>query len=300
MERRSRGRTPALVAASVVVLAALTAGTVLGAPSDDRAPGPHVSAPAAPSPSGRLPGPQSQDALFACPERHPVFTRHVPPIMDRAVQDEAVAWLQGTSGPGWSVAFLEPTRLGLFAFIDGDVEAARADLLKRGIAHVYRHHSGAELGRGPERKALVSQAMQRALEEPMRDVRRALRGLPADGELAYWTPAGAIFVQWKRPLPPAVAALAETYVDGALVVVEETAYAPREIRAGMRAILAAAERDEVPAQLSSGSACGDLSGVLVGVDPASLGDRGPDLQERLARIAGMPVHVIPQEAARAL
>ena len=293
MERRSRGRTPALVAASVAVLAILTAGTVLGAPSSDPGSG---TAP----PSGRTPGPQSQDALFSCPERHPVFTRHVPPIMDRAVQEEGVAWLQGTSGPGWSVAFLEPTRLGLFAFVDGDVEAARADLLKRGIAHVYHRDAQPEFEDGDERKALVDQAMQWALDESMRDVRRALRGLPDDGELAYWTPAGAIFVQWKRPLPPAVAALAETYVDGALVVVEESAYAPREIRAAMERIFAAAERDEVPAQLNSGSACGDLSGVLIGVDPSSLGDRGPDLQERLARIAGMPVHVVPQEAARAL
>lgn len=289
-----------LVAASMAVLAVLAAGTVLGAPSDDRTPGPHGSAPAAPSPSGRLPGPQSQDALFGCPERHPVFTRHVPPIMHIQEEREKAQRLAAMSGAGWSVAFAEPTRLGVFAFVDGDFDAAEPLLLAAGASHVWERDQGPEFGNGDDREALVSQGLQWALERPMTEVRRALAGLPDDGEFAYWNEAGAIFVQWKRPLPTQVAALAESRLAGALVVVEETAYSPREITAASNRIFAAAERGEIPASLTSGGSCGDLSGVLIGVEPESLGARGPELQERLVRIARAPVHVVPQEPARAL
>lgn len=285
----------AAVGVAAMILATLALGTVEGAP--DRREGSRVGSGAA---AGGSPETLSQEALFACPERHPVFTRHAPPIMHIQEERAKARAVEQASGTGWSVAFAEPTRLGIFAFVDGDLDAAEPPLLAAGASHVWERDQGPEFGDGDDREALVSQGMQWALERPMTEVRRALAGLPDDGELAYWNEAGAIFVQWKRPLPAPVAALAESRLAGALVVVEETAYSPREITAASNRIFAAAGRGEIPAQLTSGGSCGDLSGVLIGVEPESLGARGPELQERLVRIAGVPVHVVPQEPARAL
>lgn len=295
MDRSDAWRSALLVVASAGVLGVLVAGTVLGA----RSAGDSGRA-STPSGTPRPAGPQSQAALFSCPELNPVFTRHVPPIMNIGEERAKAAAVEAASGEGWSVAFAEPTRLGVMAFVDGDVEAARPVLRALRAVHVWRHDTGPEFGDGHDRKAAVDWGMQWALEKPMREVRRALAGLPDDGELAYWNEAGAIFVQWKAPLPPQVAALAETYVAGALVVVEETAYSPREIIAAANRIFAADERGANPKGLTSGGSCGDNAGVLIGFDPTSLDDRGPELQEQLSRIAGMPVHVVPQEPARAL
>lgn len=286
---RGVGRRVGLVAVSAGVLAVLVLGTVAGAPSVRRAGALHVAPPET----------RSQAALFSCPSEAPVFTRHAPPI--REIQEERARAhaVEQATGPDWKVVFARPTRLGVFAFVDGDLRAARPVLEALGATHVYQRDLGPEFGEGHDEDALVDQAMQWALEKPMQDVRRALRGLPKDGELAYWNEAGAIFVQWKTPLPQQVAALAETHVDGALVVVDETPYSPREIHAGVDRIFAAARAGKVAAELSSGGTCGNLSGALIGVTPATIGDAGR-LQEQLAGIAGMPVHVVPEEYAHPL
>lgn len=245
------------------------------------------------------PTPRSQAALFSCPSQHPVFTRHAPPIMDIQEERAKAHAVEQASGTGWSVAFAQPTRLGVFAFVDGDLEAARPVLTGLGATHVYRRDMGPEFGDGHDEDALVDQAMQWALEKPMQDVRRALRRLPKDGELAYWDAAGAIFVQWKSPLPPQVAALAELHrPDGVLVVVEETPYSPREIVAAQNRVFTRRHEKEVGARFVMAGACGDNSGVLLGVEPDSLRNRRSELQEKLARIAGMPVHVVPQAPIR--
>lgn len=291
MEKPPIRRTLALVGASAGVLGVLVAGTALGAGSAGRPP-------SQPSPPLEI---QSQAALFACPAQHPVFTRHVPPVMHIQEERAKAERIAGLKGEGWSVAFAEPTRLGVMAFVDGDLDAATPVLRARGAVHVWRHDTGPELDDGDDRQAAVGWGIQWALEEPMREVRRALRGLTrSNGELALWPEAGAIFVQWKRPLPPQVAALAETYVAGALVVVEETPFSPREILKGVDRVFAAAQHGALDAELTSGTTCGDLSGALIGVEPGSLADRGPELQEQLARIAGVPVHVVPEEPAVAL
>ncbi len=273
------------------MLGVLTLAAVTGQPSERRTPPPvHVAPPET----------RSQAALFSCPDLHPVFTRHVPPIMHIQEEQAKAHAVDEATGPGWKIAFAEPTRLGVIAFVDGDLAAARPVLRDLGATHVYRRDMGPEFGDGNDREALVDQALQWALEKPMRDVRRTLRGLPKDGDLAYWTRAGAVYVQWKRPLPAQVAALAETFVDGALVVVDETPYSPREIQAANDRLIAADERGEVDADLSTLGACGDLSGALVGIAPESLGDRADRLQEQLSRIARLPVRVVPMRPVRAL
>ncbi|TCJ29856.1 hypothetical protein [Nocardioides jejuensis] len=290
MGQRGVGRGVGLVAVAGGLLATLVFGTVAGAPPE-RPRGPvHVAPPET----------RSQAALFSCPEEHPVFTRHVPPIMDRGVQEEAAAWMRGATGPGWRLVFAEPTRLGLLGFIDGDLAAARASLVPRGVTHVYRRDMGPEFGDGKDRKALVEQGLGWALEKPMHDVRHALRGLPDDGDFAYWPEAGAIFVQWKAPLPKQVAALAGTKVDGAEVMVEETPYSSRELARAQDRIFDKRYEKQVDASFTFAGTCGDLSGVVLGVDPKTLGDRAPELQEKLSAIAGVPIHVIPEEPLQAL
>lgn len=289
MEKPPIRRTLALVGASAGVLGVLVAGTALGAGSAGRPP-------SQPSPPLEI---HSQAALFACPAKHPVFTRHVPPVMH--IQDERAKAerIAGLKGEGWSVAFAEPTRLGVMAFVDGDLGAAEPELRAAGVTGVWPRDQGPEFPEA-DRADLVRLALNEALEKPMSEVRRATRGLPRDGDFAFWSSAAAIYVQWKAPLPPEVAALAGIRPDGIEVVVDETLYAPRDLHVGMNLIFDAAQRGEIEADLTSGSTCGDLSGVLIGVEPGSLGERGPRLQEELARIAGVPVHVIPQAPARAL
>jgi hypothetical protein len=273
------------------VLGVLTLAALAGQPSERRTARPGHVAP---------PETRSQAALFGCPEENPVFTRHVPPIMDIRQQQAIAARVESLSGQGWSVVFARPTRLGVFAFVDGDVEAARRVLLGADAAHVWQRDQGPEFGDGDDHDALVDQAMQWALEKPMEEVLGALRSLPNDGEPAYWDKAGAILVQWKGPLPARVASLDGMRPDGVLVIVEETPYSPREIQAANDRIVAADERGDIDAHLSALGACGDLSGALIGIRPESLGDRAGQLQEELSRIAGLPVHVVPVEPARAL
>ncbi|MDO7868417.1 hypothetical protein [Nocardioides jiangxiensis] len=287
MGQRGVGRGVGLAALAAGVLGTLVATTVAGAPPERSGePGPSHVAP---------PETRSQAALFSCPEKHPVFTRHAPPVMHVQEERAKAERIASMAGGAWSVAFAEPTRLGVIAFVDGDLAAARPVLLAAGAGHVYRRDAGPELGDGKDHQALVESALGWALEKPMRDVRRRLRGLPHDGELAYWNEAGAVYVQWK---PTQVAALAETYVDGALVVVGETPYSPREVTAAMNRIFAPRYERLTGARFTFGATCGDLSGVLLGVDPATLGDRGPRIQELLARAAGMPVHVVPAEPVK--
>lgn len=290
MEKPPIRRTLALVGASAGVLGVLVAGTALGAGSAGRPP-------SQPSPPLEI---QSQAALFACPAQHPVFTRHVPPVMHVQEERAKAERIAGLKGEGWSVAFAEPTRLGVMAFVAGDLESARPVLQRLGAKHVWEREADSDFEDGYDREGLVGQALQWVLQQPMEEVLGTLRGLPDDGEAAFWDEAGAIYVQWKAPLPPEVAALAGIRPDGIEVVVDETLYAPRDLHVGMNLIFDAAQRGEIEADLTSGSTCGDLSGVLIGVEPGSLGERGPRLQEELGRIAGVPVHVIPQAPARAL
>lgn len=291
MGQRGALRVLALVGVAAALLGALVLGAVAGRTPERAALPDHVAPPET----------RSQAALFSCPELHPVFTRHVPPIMEIGREWAIAGRVSELSGPGWSVAFAEPTRLGVFAFVDGDLAAAEPVVLAAGATHAYRRDQGPEFGGGEDRAALIEQALNWALEKPMEEVRRSLRALPDDGDLAYWLKAGAIFIQWKHPLPPEVAALAELRrPDGVLVVVEETPYSAREIVAAQNKIFDERYEKLVDASFAMARACGDLSGVLLGVDPASLGDRGPGIQEALSRIAGMPVHVVPEEPVQPL
>jgi hypothetical protein len=284
MEQRGPLRVLALVGAAVVVLGALVFGTVAGRTPERAAPPRHTAPPET----------RSQAALFSCPELHPVFTRHVPPIMEIGRERAIAARVSELSGSGWSVAFAEPTRLGVFAFVDGDLAAAKPVVLDAGATHVWANLLGSEVG---TRADIVEQALNWALAKPMRDVRRALHGLTDDGDLAYWNEAGAIFVQWKRPLPPQVAALAELRrPDGVLVVVEETPYSARELQAAPRAAFTPEVARDIGVELTSARACGDLSGIIVGVEPEQLGDRAPRLQEQLSAITHVPVHVVAEAA----
>lgn len=219
MEKPPIRRTLALVGASAGVLGVLVAGTALGAGSAGRPP-------SQPSPPLEI---QSQAALFACPAQHPVFTRHVPPVMHVQEERAKAERIAGLKGEGWSVAFAEPTRLGVMAFVAGDLESARPVLQRLGAKHVWEREADSDFEDGYDREGLVGQALQWVLQQPMEEVFGTLRGLPDDGEAAFWDEAGAIYVQWKAPLPPEVAALAGIRPDGIEVVVDETLYAPRDL-----------------------------------------------------------------------
>src|SRR5690242_10834853 len=100
MVQRTAGRTALLVAASAAFVGVLAVGTIAGTPPSPRSG--HV-------PMSANPTPRSQAALFSCPELGPMFTRHAPPIMHIQEERAKAHALEGRSGPGWSVAFAEPT-----------------------------------------------------------------------------------------------------------------------------------------------------------------------------------------------
>jgi hypothetical protein len=233
--------------------------------------------------------------LFECLVESRVFSDSPPPIADLDPQRDTIGRIRETSWSRFKVRRADPTHLGVVALVSGDLPAARTALSQAGVAHVYEwDDSVAEVGvDGPGQ---VHQVLQWLLDPALRDVRRATRGTPGYASVAYWQKAGAILLTWKAPIPARIGALAGVRSDGAEVIVEAARFSERDVQAASHRVATAIRRGQVKAAWSTMHPCGDGSGLVVGIQPASLDGRRATLQSRLRKVAGMPVYLIPEQA----
>lgn len=261
-------RRRALAAAALLAVAGLT-----GCDGDGEAP----AADPTPTPSADL---------FTCDR---TFTRAAEPPADLREQGGISEWAGGYVGDGYVVRRTASSPLGLVALVEGDLARARAELLPRGIAIMERWHDPQG---DVDPLAQVSEVVEARLRPVLAEVRRRVRGLDGVYDVLPWPSGGAVVVEWREPVPAEVAALAGEQADRVRVVVQGVPHSRDEVD---RAVAAVEGADGLGAEVTSVAGCADGAGLVVGV--ADLGERRADLQDELAEVAGMPVLVVPREAA---
>lgn len=227
-----------------------------------------------------------------CPQYMKVFDPDAaPPPDDLADQQATASVLMSRRWETFTVEYARPTHLGLVILAAGDVEAARDSLADEGVALVAEYGAQDDLESGVDVEHEVSLVMSDQLRPVADLVRRRTRHLAGRGQIAPWLDAGAVLVQWAEPVPEAVRAL-ETLrpQSGATVIVEGVPFSERRL---MRAQDELSERLRGTTDLTLVSRCGDGSGLVVGIDPSTLGDRAPALRDEYSRVAGLPVTVVP-------
>lgn len=287
VRRRRRRRAGFVAGTSAAVLVAGMAVGVAALPGSDDGRG-------APSPTATSGEPSS---AFTCPTESRVFTGRRP-IPDLEEQDQVVSLISRLSSV-W-VRHAEPTALGVVALVGDDsgdedlwADPQVADQLQRlGVARVYEWDpSAAETG--VDGAGQVRRVLGWGVDPAYRDLRRATRGIPGRGSIAYWSEAGAILVSWKAPLPAAVEALAGVRPDGVRVVLDVVPYSERDVRRAQGRLedwlVATGRRVE----WTESHACADHSGLIVSMLPEEA-HRGT-IAERIGEAVGMPVMVVAEE-----
>lgn len=238
---------------------------------------------------------RTDPAQFSCPVDGLAALGESSPIPDIDRLTDIVEGVEQTTWHGFVVERVEATHLGVVALVSGDLDAARRSLGGVGVAHVRRWDPSVAVV-GVDAAGQVQQVLQWLTEDALREVRAGTRGIEGYQSLALWTGAGAVVLQWKAPVPAAVRALGGVRPDGVMVIVKPARFSARDVRAASARVGHAIRAGRVDAEWSTTGGCADGSGLVVGITPDSLGDRRPALQAQLGRIAGMPVHVVPEEA----
>lgn len=304
VRRRRRRRTVGLVTAGVVAttvavtaLAVLPGGaepTVATDPSKER-----PTPAAVPDGSTGAPDPRT----FSCPTENRVFTDELPADADQVQEWKRIyAEIVAADFDGFAVHRAEIfTSLGVYVLVTGDEAEARRVLVDEyGVSVVWLWEPDV-WGPGSEEEIIHLMADEEAFQPMMQEVKRRTRGLEGSGGIAYWISSGAILVQWKKPVPAEVYALEDIeFKAGGRIVVDGVDHSEKERVRAQNRVVAAFNQGTVDADFSFAGACGDNSGLIVGITPDSLGKRAPELQETLAGIAGMPVMVVAEERALTL
>ncbi|WP_244930416.1 hypothetical protein [Nocardioides sp. W7] len=259
-----------LAAVVLVMVAGLSA-------CDDEAEPPRVDLPAA-------------GDLFTCDR---TFTRASEPPADLVEQGGISEWAGGYVGDGYVVRRAASSPLGLIALVSGDVARARTELVPRGVSVVapWQDPQG-----DANPFAQVTEVVAQRLAPVAREVRREVRGLEGGYDVVPWVAGGAVVVQWRAPVPGVVQALAGERADRVRVILEEVPLSRHQVD---RAAAAIEEADDLGVEVTATSGCAGGTGLVVGVPPDTEIDDRPALQERLAGVAGVPVLVVPLEAAAA-
>jgi len=280
IRRRQRRRAALAVGSSAAVVAVVAGSTfALTRPSALE------PAPAAPTTS----------ELFSCDVdwRRPADP---PPIDDLAEQQVTIDSIEATSWEGFSIHYVRPTHLGVVALIDGDLEAARAQLMQAGASYVFTWDPTMEQAR-VDATGQIQMATQSELNAVLHEITPIRFRVEGYAGTALWHDAGAVILMWRAPVPAEVAALEGVRADGVRVVVWPTTYSSRDISMARGRVMDAFRWGEVTEQWSTSGSCPDRSGVLIGIRPPLSAERRAELQEQLSRIAGMPVMVVEQEVS---
>lgn len=287
--RRRRRRAAVSAGGAAAVVAAALVGTALLPDADaGRAPAADESASTMPT---------AEPALFDCPTDHRVFTEEPPPIEDEARQQRTVDRISGLATREFSMKYAETSPLGVIALVEGDEGAAMRYLRPEGVDLVQPWDPSGP-GVGLDEHAQVEQVIGWQIDPVIGEVERATRGIPGRAGLAYWHEAGAVVVQWKRPVPDEVSALEGQRPNGVRVIVEGATYSEKDVEEAQRSLGSALEAGRLSlarADRSMSTGCQDGSGLIVGVVPEALGERRAALQAELAQVVGMPVRVVPEE-----
>lgn len=232
-----------------------------------------------------------------CPQLSEVFdpAASTPPAdLDR--QRATVRHVTGMSGPGWAVRYARPTALGVVALVRGDLGAARSALTPLGVWQV-RSSDGPSGSSGGSPEGRVEEVFQDLLEPVAQRLEQQLSSRAGFAGVSLWEDQGAVLLAWRSPVPADISALARAaHPDGVRVIVEPTAYSLADIETAQRKVLPGGPRIG-DSRVSLITACGDDSGLIVGITPATW-PRDPDaVRAQLAARAGMPVTLIRQGAA---
>lgn len=285
--RQRRRRQTGLAGFTGVAVLALVAAVVATRSDDQLGEDRHVAT-----------DPNAGGDLFSCAD-NPVFTSTADPPNDVLDQwKRELARIQAASFTGFTVAHAEVTGLGVIALVTGNERIGRSVLTRDyGIAAVYGWDEDAAETE-VDFSGQIRQAVQWTLDPVLRAAKRGSRGVEGSSGLSYWTSSGAVLVQWKKPVPQEIRALEDlTFPTGGRIIVREVPFSEKELHAAQLQAIHAMRSGEVPGEWTTASACGDRTGIVVGVEPASLGDQRAHIQDELADIVGLPVMVVPQEAA---
>jgi hypothetical protein len=216
-----------------------------------------------------------------------IFDKHAaPPIPDRDRQQAVVDRVTAASYPDFAVHVAQPTALGVYALVTGDLDAARTLLTTAGVTRVERWDAGL-VAAGAGGRVQIQMAMQTLLDPVIGRVREVTRRVPGDGGMAVWPDAGAVLVSWKAPVPAAIAALADhDWGDGVRVIVEAVPYSTADLS---RAQGRVDEGTWARYGVTTVSGCGDDSGLEVGIGPDQWPADPAAVQARLTDLVGLPV-----------
>lgn len=276
--RRRAGATGVVGAAAVVGAVVVSTALAPGGGSTVRDPVP-------------LADPTAPPSSFSCPTglgQPP----DPPPIPDLERQQEIADELMRStrSLSAYGVVHAEPTHLGVVALVVGSVDLARANLSDAALVRAY-DGSAADAGiAGPSQ---VLQVVEDELGSVADEVRRATDAVPGVNSVSLWHEAGAVVLQWKRPVPPEVERLAGERENGVEVLVRATTYSARDLQVAGRKLQGFLAREGLDAESATPYGCVDGSGLVVVVEPP-LDDRD-GLAEQVRDAIGVPVMVAPEE-----
>jgi hypothetical protein len=262
---------------TALAVTALVLATLVACSSEESSSSPDAA------PTAATPAP---DDLFTCDRS---FSRATVPPDDLVEQGGISEWTGGYIGEGYEVKRAAASPLGLVALVVGDLEAAKAFLIPRGVSLVGPYDdTQSKIGTNPfaQVNALVLQQMG----QPLADVKKAVRDLEGEYDVVPWTPNGEIVIEWQEPVPAEVTALAAELPNRVRIAVEPVPYSRADVDAAIAAVDGAGD---LGVEVASTDGCADGTGLVVGAEPDSLGDRRAELQDSLAEVAGMPVLVVP-------
>lgn len=302
--RRRRSASTALAAAAsvAVVVGGVAVAFQRGDGPRDRVVGDpsEGTASSAPTPPGSTATFSADDPrTFECLTESKVLDPDAAPVLDSEtaqVYKRTYSEIAQREFEEFALRRVEIFHAGVFVLVTGDVEEARHTLTPYGVAGVgLWNPDGPALGM--DEYAQLEQLIQWRLEPVLEHARRAVEQREDDGfaGLAVWINADAILVQWKDPVPAEIRALEDTrFKSGAEIIVQAVRYSRAEIREAQQRVPEGLRANESELWTTS-RACGDFSGLVVGMEPSFLenADRA-DLQSRLAEVVGMPVHVAPE------
>lgn len=296
VRRADRARAALAVLGVVILVGAVTAGAVLaGHHGDPGTSSAHVadqpSASPAATPTGKPPAEAPNPDCGHGADLIDIFTAAPPPIADLARQKALIEELEAKSWSAFEIADAEPTQLGVVALVSGSYQAAKETLLAEGVRQVAVQAK--ELGSAHDQ---AMNFIQELIEPAIDDITRLSKDVPGYTSIAVWSEGGAVVVDWKAPIPAEVQALAGVRKDGVNVIIQPVRYSSVEISAALDRVSKALRVHRVDAEWSSSSACQDGSGIVVGIQPDSLGSRKAALESQLSEIAEMPAHVVAEEA----
>jgi hypothetical protein len=239
------------------------------------------------------PGGPAPTRAFTCPRQSKALDdSKAPALPDLAHQQSIAEAVKRLS----YVHDAEPTALGVVALVTGDPAEVTPGLTAAGVTFVRTWDA-----RGPESGMTAQVQVQLEIQDQLDPVadrfRKLAGGVPGSGDGAVWPQAGEVLIPWKEPVPAAVTDLArQSWPHGIRVVVQPVRYSSAELGHAMGTRLDLGKADD--GHLTLAYACGDDSGIIVGVDPAAW-PAPSGLAADLARQVGYPVMLTKEAAATA-